>query len=430
LATFLKFCKLQVVDNFTIMSGGFIPAKFLAPFIAFTLLSISNQSEAQTAISDRDAGIIELNRHHPIPALVYLRKALRQNPQDSLTLIHLYQALRLSGNYQEARLLTDQYPEEIIRKTGLPAKRLVTDAWVEMSSVSVSSVDSIKQIRPEAQMADLYLITSYTCFSAGIRLTPGARFSLSLSGNLTNCSASQQFLLGTQIPRTYDVPFEQRGVYIFGSYYAGDGFLFSLAGQMITYTLPLYHWERTYPGLKDVLGATDYQDLALNASVTKRFPYGSATLFGDANRLRRQWFQQAGAELEILPFGHTNTYLRAGETWYSDTLKPSGNFTTHILIGQKIFGRWWIEGNFHYGSLKNYSEQNAKYVFDYLPIVKNQIGVSLVSKEWLPHLDLSASYSYSKQTVSWQIFENYTYFEQQEKSYPAHRFSCAINWRF
>ncbi|MFA5816414.1 MAG: hypothetical protein WC865_12415 [Bacteroidales bacterium] len=376
------------------------------------------------------AGLAELNRHSPVRAAVHFRKALEFNQNDPYALEYLYSSLLFSGDLAESRLLANTYSPAFRKRLGIPARRLITSAFIEPGYMLNSKAAELKAYRPDAELAHLYFVPGYWFLSAGVNLESGKRFSAAISTNILSFTAVQQFLIQNQEPQVFVVPFDQRAVYLAGSYYLGKGFHLSLAGQVMSYTLPLYRWVAGNTGGEYLLDAFAYRDLAFNASVVKRFPYVTIGLAADANRFKNQWVKQAGAKLTMYPAGNVNTYLQMGGTWLSDSLNPAGRIIAHATAGRKLFRLVWIEGVYYYGDIRNFSESNAYVVFNNYDMIRKRMGINLLAYRLLPHLDLSLRYQYTLRSATWQIYQNSGYIQDLQQDYPIHSFIGGLTWRF
>jgi len=376
------------------------------------------------------AGEAELNRKNPVGAAEQFRKALVFNDKDPIALELLYSSLLFSGDLAESRLLAANYSKEFREKLGIPARRLITSAFFEPGYMSNPKSDQFSVIPDGAELAHIYGVPNYWYFSAGINLEAGKRFSATLSTNILSFAATQQILIRNLPPIVFDVPFDQRAVYLGGNYYLGKGFHLSLAGQMMSSTIPLYQWVDSNTGGQYELGATSYRDLALNFSVYKQFHYVTIGLGADVNRLKNLWYKQVQTELTLYPAGNINTYLKVGGTWLPDSLKPSGRVVAHAIAGRKLFRTIWMEGEYYLGDIRNFSEHNAYVVFNNLDVIRKRMGFTILAYQVLPHLDLSLRYQYTLRSASWQIYKNSKYIGDLSKDYPVNSFIGGLTWRF
>jgi hypothetical protein len=376
------------------------------------------------------AGVSELNLHKPVQASTCFRKALEFNQNDPIALEYLYASLLSTGDLAEARLLASTYSPAFRKKLGIPARRLISSAFLESGYMANSQASKLKAFRPDVQLSEVYLLPDYWYLSAGVNLEAGRRFSASLSTNILSFKSIQQFLIQNQAPQILDVPFDQRAVYLSGSYYLGKGFHLSLAGQILAYTMPLYTWTNGTTGIQYIQNALVYTDFAFDGSVTKRFPYVTVELGADANRFKNVWYRQARAGLTLYPAGNVNTYLMAGATWIADSLASAGRFVVHAAAGRKLFGSVWIEGEFFYGDIRNFSEHNAYVVFNNLDLINKRMGASLLAYSVLPHLDLTLRYQYTRRLASWRTYQNSVYVEDVQQQYPVHSIIGGLTWRF
>jgi hypothetical protein len=376
------------------------------------------------------AGVAELNRYNPVRAAVHFRKALDFNQNDPYAQEYLYSSLLFSGDLAESRLLATTCSPAFRKRLGIPAPRLITSAFIEPGYMVNSKAAEFKAYRPDAELAHVYLVPAYWYFSAGVNLEAGKRFSATVATNIISFTAIQQFLIQNLPALVFDVPFDQKAVYLAGSYYPGKGFHLALAGQVLSYTLPLYRWIPGDLGGQYVQDAFAYSDLALNASVVKRFPYVTVDIAADANRFKNQWVKQAGAELTIYPAGNVNTYLQMGGTWLSDSLNPAGRIVAHATAGRKLFRSVWIEGNYYYGDIRNFSEHNASVVYNNYDMIRKRMGINLLAYQVLPHLDLSLRYQYTLRSATWQFYQNSEYISDLQQPYPVHSFIGGLTWLF
>ncbi len=376
------------------------------------------------------AGLAELNRKFPVRAAKHFRKALAFSANDPYAVEYLYSSLLFSGDWAESRLLAADSPPEIRKKIGIADKRLISSAFVETGYMFNPNADSIKAYQPDAELSHLYMVPSYWYLSAGINLEAGKRFSAVISTNIISFTAIQQFLIPGQASLIYDVPFDQRAIYLAGSYYVGNGFHLTLAGQALSYTLPLYIWEPGDAGGQYVQNAFTYTDLAFNLAIRKRFPWVAIGLAADFNRFKNLWYRQEQADFTLYPSGNVNTWLKLEGTLLSDSISPSGRMITHASVGRKIWGKLWIEGDYYYGDIRNFSEQNAYVVFTNFDKIKKRMGINLLAYKIIPHLDLSFRYQYTLRSASWQTYLNSEYIGDQFRDYPVHSIIGGLTWQF
>jgi hypothetical protein len=203
-----------------------------------------------------------------------------------------------------------------------------------------------------------------------------------------------------------------------------------LAGQALSYTLPLYIWEPGDAGGQYVQNAFTYTDLAFNMAIRKRFPWVTIGFAADFNRFKNLWYRQEQADFTFYPSGNVNTWLKLEGTLLSDSISPSGRMITHASVGRKIWGKLWIEGDYYFGDIRNFSEQNAYVVFTNLDKIKKRMGINLLAYKIIPHLDLSFRYQYTLRSASWQTYLNSEYIGDQFRDYPVHSIIGGLTWRF
>jgi hypothetical protein len=376
------------------------------------------------------AGEAELAMHKPVKAINHFRKALEFNEKDPVALELLYSSLLYSGDLAESRMLAASYSPAFRKRLGIPANRLITSAFVEPGYMVNSKAGELQEFQPDAELAHVYLVPSYYYLSAGFNLEAGNHFSGTIAANILSFSSIQQFSFQNQQPLVFDVPFDQKAFYLSGNYYLGKGFHASLSGQLMSYTIPLYQWtEGDFVG-QFVLDAFEYRDLALNASMVKRFPYVTVGLSVDANKIKDYWFKQAGANLTIYPAGNVNTFLHLNGTWLTDDSETGVRAIYHAKAGRKLFRSVWLEGDYYYGDIRNFSEANAYVVFNNYDMIRKRLGASLMAYQIRPHLDLSLRYQYSRRSATWQIYQNSEYIGAEQQSYPVNSFIVGLTWRF
>jgi hypothetical protein len=372
------------------------------------------------------SGIAELNRHNPVRATIHFRKALEFKQDDPDALENLFSSMLFSGDLAGSRLLAAAYSPEFRKRLGIPAKRLITSAFIEPGYLFNSKAEELNAYRPDAELSQVYLVPTYWSLSAGINVEAGNRFSGTVSTNILSFAAVQQFLIQNLDPIIKDVPFDQRAFYLVGNYYLGHGFNLSLAGQFLSYTLPLYHWVPGDFGGDYVLDGFSYNDLAMQASAIKRFPYVTIGLAADVNRFKNQWIKQAEAEITIYPAGNVNTWLKIGGTWISD----SSRIIAHASLGRKLFRTLSITGEYYYGDIYDFSERKASIVFNNFDVIRKRLEINLMASQLLPHLDVSLRYQYTLRSAVWQIYHNSEYIGNQLRNYPVHSFIGQLTWRF
>jgi hypothetical protein len=376
------------------------------------------------------AGEAELNMHHPVKAIRHFRKALEFNDKDPVALELLYSSLLYSGDLAESRLLAASHSPAFRKRMGIPARRLITSAFVEPGYMVNAKAAELQKFQPDAELAHVYLVPNYWYLSAGFNLEAGKRFAGTLAANILSFSSIQQFTFQNQQPLVFDVPFDQKAFYLSGNYYLGKGFHAFLSGQLMSYTIPLYQWtEGDFVG-QFIQDAYEYRDLALNASLVKRFPFLTIGLSADANKIKDYWYKQAGASLTIYPTGNVNTFFYINGTWLTGDSESGARAIYHAKAGRKLFRSVWLEGDYYYGDIRNYSEANAFVVFNNYDLIRNRLGASLLAYQVRPHLDLSIRYQFSRRLATWQIYQDSEYIGAEQQTYPVNSFIVGLTWRF
>jgi hypothetical protein len=90
----------------------------------------------------------------------------------------------------------------------------------------------------------------------------------------------------------------------------------------------------------------------------------------------------------------------------------------------------WLEGDYYFGEIRNFSESNAYVVYNNYDIIRKRMGLSLLAYRVRPHLDLAFRYQHTVRTATWQIYKNSQYIRDQQKEYPVNSFIVGITWRF
>ncbi len=377
------------------------------------------------------AGIATLNLNKPEQASIHFRRALNFSQTDSNALVYLYLALVKAGNYQEARLILDSIPTGSREKFEIPAPRIIRNVYLEPGYMLNGEAADLKAYRPEAVLAHHYMVPTYSYVGVGLNLEPQKRLNLTMAANLLSFFAYQQFIIANNEPFEFDVPFDQRALYLAGNYYLGKGFSLTLAGQMLTATYPLMEWQGTNTGGSYVEKGHFYRDLAFNGSLIKRFPFVTFALRADVNRFRDSTCTQAGADLTFYPAGNTDTYIRGEGTWVMKKQDKSGRLVAQGIIGRKIFKSVWMEGYYSYGLIRNYSEKSAYIVYNNFDPIKSRAGINLLVNGITRNLDLAIRYQWSKRTTSWQFYDSSGDFDQDfELKYPMHSIIGGLTWRF
>ncbi len=376
------------------------------------------------------AGIAELTLNRPVQASRHFREALKFSEYDQTAQSLLYSSLQFSGNLAEARILAADFSSDLREKLDIPERKLISSIFMEPGYMLNSKAAELKAFRPDLQEAHLYLVPAYWYVSAGVNIEAGKRFSATLATNILSFQATQQIIFQNQDPLVFDVPFDQRAVYFGAGYYLGKGFRISAAGHFLTCAIPLYSWSPGQAGGQYVQGASDWRDLAFNASLIKRFSYVTVGLSGDANRFKNVWYRQASASLTVYPSGNVNTYLKAEAAWLSDSLVSTGRLIAHGGIGRKLFRTVWIEGNYYVGNIQNYTEANAYVVYNNFDMIRKRFDINLMAYRILHRMDLSLRYQYTLRSATWLTYENSEYIEGVQQDYPVHSLIFGLIWQF
>jgi hypothetical protein len=376
------------------------------------------------------AGIAELNRHKPFRAESHFRKALVFSQNDPNALEYLYSSLLYSGQYAESRLLAAYNSPAFKKRLGKPARRMITSAFIEPGYLFNSKAGDIRAHRPDGELAHIYFVPAYWYVSAGINLESGRRFSGTLAANILSFKAFQHFIYRNQEPLVFEVPFEQKALYLAGNYYLGRGFHVTLAGQYMGYTYPVYQWVTKQTGGDYVMKTYPNHDLAFNASLTKQLRGVTLSFTADVNRFKDQWYQQAGTELVFYPAGNVDTWIKAGGTWVTGDNGKDGRIIAHGMAGFKLFRSLYLEGTYYFGDIRNFSEQNAYVVFNNFDLIRRRMGINLLAYRLRPRLDVSLRYQYSVREATWQIYTNSEYSGDDKMNYPVQSIIGGLTWRF
>jgi hypothetical protein len=148
-----------------------------------------------------------------------------------------------------------------------------------------------------------------------------------------------------------------------------------------------------------------------------KYATGNAILQADANfgRISDTTFQQYNAQLSIYPKGNLNLYfISRASLLHQDGSK----FVFSQTIGTKVFRNFWADANVTLGTLNNYLDADALYVYNAIDIATFKTGATAYY-QLSGHVLLYLTYAFEQKKDFYRIEE-----------YKQHSVTGALTWKF
>ncbi|MEO7216282.1 hypothetical protein [Mucilaginibacter sp.] len=148
-----------------------------------------------------------------------------------------------------------------------------------------------------------------------------------------------------------------------------------------------------------------------------KYASGNTILQADANfgRISDTTFQQYNAQLSIYPKGNLNLYfISRASLLHQDGSK----FVFSQTIGTKVFKNFWAEANATIGTLNNYLDADALYVYNAIDIATFKTGATAYC-QLSGHVLLYLNYTFEQKKDFYRIEE-----------YKQHSVTGGLTWKF
>jgi hypothetical protein len=148
-----------------------------------------------------------------------------------------------------------------------------------------------------------------------------------------------------------------------------------------------------------------------------KYTTGKVILQADANfgRISDTTFQQYNAQLSIYPKGNLNLYfISRASLLHQDGSK----FVFSQTIGTKVFKNFWADANVTLGTLNNYLDADALYVYNAIDIATFKTGATAYY-QLSGHVLLYVNYAFEQRKDFYKIEE-----------YKQHSVTGGLTWKF
>ncbi len=166
------------------------------------------------------------------------------------------------------------------------------------------------------------------------------------------------------------------------------------------------------------------KNYAASLSAEKRFSYFAINVSGAISSLNNARQRSGGIFFSAYPFGNFNLY--SVTRFYYHKERRDNNFIAEQKIGGKLHKYLWAEIFGTYGSLKNYTEENAFIVHNINDAIKQRYGASLIIP--FKQLRFTLKYQFIRRAT------NYSYFNEEVKTgilkYNNHFLMAALAFQF
>ncbi|MBD1365170.1 hypothetical protein IDJ77_15245 [Mucilaginibacter sp. ZT4R22] len=148
-----------------------------------------------------------------------------------------------------------------------------------------------------------------------------------------------------------------------------------------------------------------------------KYATGDAVLQADANfgRISDTTFQQYNAQLSLYPKGNIHLYFISR----ASLLRQGGSkFVFSQTVGTKVFRNFWADANVTIGTLNNYLDADALYVYNAIDIATFKTGATAYY-QLSGHVLLHLNYAFEQKKDFYKIQE-----------YKQHSVTGGLTWKF
>ncbi len=298
-----------------------------------------------------------------LKAIPYFEKVYDEQPQGSVLKEYLYYAYLFSDRLNDARILTENMPPELLKKIQIKAKNTLVEA-VTIDAKYDFDLDNIYK----ANAGENVLQTStdkQTWESVGLKHLIGKRWTLYHAFSyLTTHNRIQTD--GYEFPLHYNEDIRQFEYYALVNYHYKNAWDFMLSGHLITLDLkaPNPDYDSGDPQSDSLLYDLQRQSLLVLVGVRKSIDIYRLFLTYSVSNIGGEKQMQPELGAGVYPFANNRLYLETKLTGLFDntTDKPTWAVTENITWrpATKMLVNTFVS----YGSLRHYHDYNGLIVYN------------------------------------------------------------------
>lgn len=303
--------------------------------------------------------------------------ALTFSKKDEVALEYLYFSYLFSGQNERAFFLSRQFTSTMKERLGFDKVKLIEQLHLEGGPSIGENVyhknnnsGSDNTIFTEDELTgDVWY------FALGLRHRLSKRIEVFHSASTLDIEKSQvlEFYDGFV---TNDYRIYQRQYYINMGIYLGRGITVTPAFHIIN-----VNYDKLGYGFDDsdkiYLESYNYSptEKVYALSFKKNWGLMDVGLHGSYANLNNEELIQGGLSMTVYPFGNLNYYLTLPLVYQQN--HDWQNFIIDPVIGFKLYNNIWVEGQYTFGKLNNYVENNGYTVYNINDKILSRKGVSL-----------------------------------------------------
>jgi hypothetical protein len=330
------------------------------------------------------AGVAAYELKNYRKAASHLERAYQISREDDFVNSYFYYALIMSGRKDEADALADRLPPDMLMKTGLKRKELVTGISVEslMSFNADFSGLQSEKIGTESDYSN-YRSLLKKQFYKGIALDHHLLPGLDLYQNFSHIAIDrmQQFRSSVNwLDTMKSTGTSQYQYFISGRVQLGKGWVFLAAvtkmwGQS-RYHIPEYVAPQYYNLLER---RWDINDYVFTAGISKELIWMRPKAVAGIGKINGYHQFQTNLQVIIYPYGNLNFYLIPEVSVHIDESDPGAKLVFRQGAGIKT-GPIWLSLDYAFGTMKNFYSGEGLVVYNMPESVRQKKGINL----WLP----------------------------------------------
>jgi tetratricopeptide (TPR) repeat protein len=365
-------------------------------------------------------------------AIRYFETALRLVPGDAVANEYLYYSYLFSGRQSDAYLQLKYLTEEQKKSPGINKIKFLEEIYME-SGPGIFANENLENPKRRIRGADSIYSKNYTYqnlfyFHSGIRfrLSPAITLYQGYSGVGVTMDQEVEYLQQPWPTFTYRT--SQNEYYGNLSLAARKGWLFNTSWHLIRLKYNLR--EDTFvDSLNSIVADTagiKENTTVFAFSLRRDFDLFALEATASTGNFAGDSYFQAGLFGYTYPLGNLNFYTQTG--LIRITSPQNKNWIFHQMAGLKLMNNLWLEALGTFGSLQNYSENNAFVIYNTPEAIDFKLEGNLI-------FQVNDNVSFSLRTRYMQRENSFVYYTSSdefiiiEKPYGYYAIIGGIKWK-
>lgn len=325
-------------------------------------------------------GYYQLEKY--LSSISHFERALEFQPQDTIAQEYLYYSYLFTNKVAKLNLLASRFPLSLRRKVGYKEPHFIDGSYIEAGyglngnyNNTRTGFSKTNSKSPESQVVR----DNSIYFSFNLLHNLSERVSLFHGISSLNISNTGQFLDKNKL-QELNLRTQQWSYYITSGIYLGNNFYSALTLNLLfinTDELGVSQLGSDWIAQKTSESQNNY---IFGFTLAKDFGNLNLGLSNSISNLNNNKQRQTSLDVTIYPLSNLNLYLVSNLILHRNTNANNDAVERGLLrtkLGFKLLNRTWLELQYTFGDIINYSEDNSYIVYNVVDKIRNLAGANL-----------------------------------------------------